>query len=117
VRVLWRPIVFFGSMPRTAFSTAATGRAAIRSLYLTARIPPGNPECRYAYLSSPLFPVSSILSALTTTTWSPVSMCGAYIGLCLPRRIVATSEASLPSTTPLASTTYQRRSMCSGFGE
>src|SRR3954447_26046350 len=44
-------------------------------------------------------------------------MCGAYIGLCLPRRIVATSEASLPSTTPLASTTYQRRSMCSGFGE
>src|SRR5437899_2044208 len=50
-------------------------------------------------------------------TWSPVSMWGAKIGLCLPRRIFATSEASLPSTAPSASTTYQRRSMSRGRGE
>src|SRR6266702_6028142 len=50
-------------------------------------------------------------------TWSPVSAWGAKIGLCLPRRILATSEASRPSTTPSASMTYQRRSMSRGFGE
>src|SRR5712691_12063645 len=38
------------------------------------------------------------------------------MGLCLPRRIFATSEASRPSTAPSASTTYQRRSMSRGLG-
>src|SRR5438093_4717333 len=39
------------------------------------------------------------------------------MGLCLPRRILATSEASRPSTAPSVSITYQRRSMSRGFGE
>ena len=37
---------FFGSMPRMAFSTAATGRVASRSAYRTPVMPPGYPECR-----------------------------------------------------------------------
>ena len=115
--IIWRPIRFFGSMPRTAFSTAATGRVAIRSPYFTPVMPPGWPECRHAILSSSFLPVSSTLSALTTITWSPVSIWGANIGLCLPRSSVATSDARRPRTWPLASNTYQRRSMCSGLGE
>src|SRR5205809_1359795 len=50
-------------------------------------------------------------------TWSPVSTWGAKIGLCFPRRTLATSEASRPSTAPSASTTYQRRSMSRARGE
>src|SRR5690349_9758680 len=36
-----RPRVFFGSIPRTAFSTARSGWVAIRLAYETARRPPG----------------------------------------------------------------------------
>src|SRR5262245_43854105 len=38
---------------------------------------------------------------------SPVSTCGVYVGLCLPRRREAIWLASLPSTLFWASTTYQ----------
>src|SRR5258708_10468375 len=43
-------------------------------------------------------------------TKSPPFMCGVKVGLCLPRRIVATCEASRPSTMFSASMTYQRAS-------
>src|SRR3954469_2608957 len=37
------------------------------------------------------------------TTWSPQSTCGVKLGLCLPRRILATIVASRPTTRPSAS--------------
>ncbi len=46
------------------------------------------------------------LSLLRTMTKSPVSTLGVKVGLFLPRRIDATLDASLPSGTPAASTTY-----------
>src|SRR5881392_1432488 len=49
-------------------------------------------------------------------TWSPVSTCGAKIGLCLPRRTRATSVATRPSTRPSASTTCHARLMSLGLG-
>src|SRR5690606_23724900 len=51
-----------------------------------------------------------------TMTKSPVSMCVAKVGLCLPRRIVATWEASRPSVLPSASTMYHWRSISEAFG-
>src|SRR2546428_10984832 len=50
-------------------------------------------------------------------TWSPVSAWGAKIGLCFPRSSLAAWEATWPSTAPLASRTYQRRSISRGRGE
>jgi hypothetical protein len=41
-------------------------------------------------------------------------MCGVKIGLCLPRRILATSEASRPRTIPSASTTNHCGLMSAG---
>src|SRR6202049_1278676 len=41
------------------------------------------------------------------TTWSPVLRCGVKVGLCLPRRILATELARRPSTWSVASTTNQ----------
>src|SRR3954471_24347250 len=38
-----------------------------------------------------------------TTTWSPQSTCGVKLGLCLPRRILATIVARRPTTSPSAS--------------
>src|SRR5918998_3376970 len=67
-------------------------------------------------LRSALSDVSTTLSALTTITWSPVSMCGANTGLCLPRSTRATSVASRPRTMPSASTTYQARWISEAFG-
>src|SRR3954468_8638209 len=37
------------------------------------------------------------------TTWSPQSTCGVKLGLCLPRRILATIVARRPTTKPSAS--------------
>src|SRR4051794_40571922 len=51
------------------------------------------------------------------TTKSPTSTCGAYWGLCLPRRICAVWLASRPSTTSVASMTSQARSISAGLGE
>ena len=92
------------SRPRTPAARPAAGRTGLGE---PARVP--RVAIRDLGLSLP--PVSPISLALTTITWSPVSMWGAKIGLCLPRRIAATSDARRPSTAPLASMTYQRRSM------
>ena len=43
-------------------------------------------------MSSRLLPDTAIFSALTMTTKSPVSMCGANVGLCLPRSSVAACD-------------------------
>src|SRR5258708_40314795 len=47
------------------------------------------------------------MDALITTTCSPVFRCGVYVGLCLPRRTLATPEARRPGTWSVASTTNQ----------
>src|SRR5215471_3940652 len=57
------------------------------------------------------------LAALTTMTKSPVSMWGAKMGLCLPRRRRATSVDRRPRTRPSASITCQARCTSVGFGE
>src|SRR2546428_3258858 len=62
-----------------------------------------------------LFPVTFTLAAFTTTTGSPVSRCGGKLGLCLPRRRVATRVASRPSVAPSASTSFQCRSISALF--
>src|SRR2546428_3039852 len=62
-----------------------------------------------------LFPVTFTLAAFTTTTGSPVSRCGEKLGLCLPRRRVATRVASRPSVAPSASTSFQCRSISALF--
>jgi hypothetical protein len=62
-----------------------------------------------------LLPVIWILSAFTTITLSPISMCGVKDGLCLPRRRVAMKAASRPSTMPSASITSHFLSMSAGF--
>ncbi len=115
--IMERPRLFFGSMPRTAFSITHSGLLARSVSYRVPLMPPGYPEWRYEIFLASLPPVISICDALMTMTLSPTSMCGAKIGLCLPRRMAATSEARRPRTWPLASITYQRRTMCSGFGE
>src|SRR5687767_13271501 len=51
------------------------------------------------------------------TTKSPTSTCGAYCGLCLPRRSCAVWLASRPSTTSVASMTCQARAISPGLGE
>src|ERR1700684_1467827 len=51
-----------------------------------------------------------------TMTKSPVSTCGAKIGLCLPRRSTATWLASRPSTTSDASMTCHCRVMSLPLG-
>src|SRR4051795_238658 len=51
------------------------------------------------------------------TTKSPTSTCGAYWGLCLPRRSCAVWLASRPSTTSVASMTCQARATSPGLGE
>src|SRR5512144_1162202 len=48
---------------------------------------------------------------------SPQSMCGVYIGLCLPRRRLAMIVAKRPRTQPSASTTYQLRVTSAGLAE
>src|SRR5699024_7316378 len=103
-------------MPFTTFSTSRSGRSSNCSPNVCLRSPPGWPVCRYESFCSRLFPVRPTLSALTTMTKSPVSRCGAYVGLCLPRSNVATSVASLPSTTFSASITCQERVISPGFG-
>src|SRR5258705_7913760 len=62
----------------------------------------------YSFWSS-LRPVRRTSFAFTTTTKSPPSTCGVKVGLCLPRRIVATCEAKRPSTLSRASATNQCR--------
>src|SRR5438067_5354564 len=68
----------------------------------------------YCFWSS-LFPVTLIRSAFTTTTKSPVSTCGVYSALPLPRSVSAICVARRPRVFPSASTTNQRRSTSCGF--
>ena len=67
------------------------------------------------YHSHSGFP-GGIRSAFTTITWSPMSMWGVKVGLCLPRRTVATRVASRPRVSPWASITYQSRVMSLALG-
>ena len=62
-------------------------------------------------------PVTRILAALMTTTWSPTSINGVYCGFSLPIRIRATREARRPSTNPLASTTNHLRTISPSLGK
>src|SRR3954451_11031362 len=50
------------------------------------------------------------------TTKSPPSMCGAKVGLCLPRNRVAAVTARRPRTMSSASMTIQSRVRSPGFG-
>src|SRR5471030_894811 len=70
-------------------------------------MPPGYPLWRKYFLSSALLPVTRSPDALTTTMKSPVSTCGVYSGLCLPRKRSAICDARRPSTLFCASITYQ----------
>ncbi len=89
---------------------------ACRWAYDSDLMPPGYPLWRYTMVRSALFEVITILSAFTMITWSPVSMCGANVGLCLPRRMRATSVQRRPSTMPSASTTCHSRWISLAFG-
>src|SRR4051812_40937202 len=51
------------------------------------------------------------------TTWSPQSTCGVKLGLCLPRRILATIEARRPTTSPSASIRCHFFSTSAGFAD
>src|SRR5215470_14659065 len=62
-------------------------------------------------------PVTRILSALMTITWSPMSRNGVYPGFSLPERIRATREASRPRVCPEASTTYHLRAISCPLGK
>src|ERR671928_684957 len=61
-----------------------------------------------------LLPVTEIFSALTTTTKSPTSTCGVYVGLRLPRSASAIWVANRPRVWPSASTSSQLRSRSAG---
>src|SRR3954451_13994196 len=78
--------------------------------------PPCRPECRWYSLSVFFDPPSAIFEALTTTTKSPPSTCGAKVALCLPRSRVATVTARRPRTTSSASMTCQALVISPGLG-
>jgi hypothetical protein len=63
-----------------------------------------------------LAPVRATFSALMMMTKSPVSTCGAKVGLCLPRSSTAVWLARRPSTTSVASMTSQARVTSPGLG-
>src|SRR5689334_25308133 len=51
------------------------------------------------------------------TTWSPQSTCGVKLGLCLPRRMLATIVARRPTTRPSASIRCHFFSTSDGFAD
>src|SRR5256714_7379275 len=51
------------------------------------------------------------------TTWSPQSTCGVKLGLCLPRRMLATIAARRPTTRPSASTRCHFFSTSAGLAD
>src|SRR5690606_40545422 len=71
---------------------------------------------RWCMTRSRLFDEIATLSALMMMTKSPVSALGVNCGLCLPRRMFAACTASRPSTTSVASMTYQARVTSPGLG-
>src|SRR6266496_641811 len=62
-------------------------------------------------------PVILIFSALITTTWSPVSRNGVYLGFSLPIKMRAICEATRPRALPEASTTYHLRAISPALGK
>ena len=103
-------------MPRTARRTASSGLAACASAKVRDLRPPGNPEWRYTIFLSALSEVRTTFSALMMITWSPMSMCGAKVGLCLPRRMRAASVERRPSTRSSASITNHLRVISLALG-
>src|SRR6266851_2921665 len=101
------PSVFRCSIPRTALEIGNVGSISCAFWSVRLRRPPGYPVYRVYSLPVSLAPLTLILAALITTTWSPVFRCGVNVGLCLPRRIFATELARRPSTWSVASTTNQ----------
>src|SRR5436190_3695589 len=96
-------------MPFIASSTITCGRVSRILRACVSTRPPGYPEWRrYSFWSS-FLPVSRTFAALTTTTWSPVSRNGVYVGLFLPMRTRAAWAAMRPRTLPSASITCQVR--------
>src|SRR5688572_15873791 len=75
-RYIASPILVFGSMPRTASSTRRTGWRLRTSTARSSRRPPSKPLCRRYSFCDSFCPVSFTDPALTTTTWSPVSING-----------------------------------------
>src|SRR5260370_8517402 len=101
------PRVLCCSIPRTAFVIGNVGSSSCAFPSVRVRRPPGYPVYRVYSLPSSLAPLILTLDALITTTWSPVFRCGVKVGLCLPRRILATLLARRPRTWSVASTTNQ----------
>lgn len=82
-------------------------------------MPPGRPECRRYSLSCAFLPVTMTFSQLTMITLSPTSAPGVKVGLSLPMRILAHSDAIRPRRRPSASTTYHfllSAAMSAAFG-
>src|SRR5260370_4262473 len=101
------PSVFRCSIPRTALEIGKVGSISCAFWSVRLRRPPGYPVYRVYYLPRSFAPLTLTLAALITTTWSPVFRCGVNVGLCLPRKILATLLARRPSTWSVASTTNQ----------
>src|SRR5712691_2652472 len=95
------------SIPRTAFVIGNVGSSSCAFPSVRVRSPPGYPVYRVYSLPMSLAPLIFTLDALITTTWSPLFRCGVNVGLCLPRRILATLLARRPKTWSVASTTNQ----------
>ena len=72
-------------MPLTARRMTSSGRRSSMSSSVRVLGRPGSRSGGSSVLSARLLPVTEIFSALTTTTKSPVSTCGVYSGLRLPR--------------------------------
>src|SRR5512140_1692077 len=96
-------------MRRTAFRRMSSGCRA-RSLSIgVCFAPPGYIVCVKKVLSVSFFPVKRTFSAFTTTTKSPVSIDGVYMGLCLPLRTDAMRVARRPTVFSFASTSHHFR--------
>src|SRR5260370_20283802 len=101
------PSVFRCSIPRTALEIGKVGSISCAFWSVRLRRPPGYPVYRVYSLPVSLAQLTLPLAALITTTWSSVFRWGVNVGLCLPRRILATLLARRPRTWSVASTTNQ----------
>ena len=100
--------------PRAARPSRGRARAGARGSRCGCR--PGSRCGGGTACRSPLRGEIASFDALMTITWSPVSTCGAQIGLCLPRSSVAISVARRPRMAPSASITCHCRVMSDGSG-
>ena len=80
-------------------------------------MPPGIARVAVENFLSPLSAVSTTLSALTMMTWSPVSMWGVKVGLCLPRRMPGHLGGDAAEDEPVGIDTYQARWISLALGE